>query len=95
MGVWGSFEEVHVIDFEGAIDESLKPTQKLQLIHFSLLNLAMLLEYSDSILLLIHLRAEIGVIIDEVIEEGRDDDVVIGGGVGVGVDAEVDVDGDH
>ena len=55
----------------------------------------MLFQYLDSILLSIDLRAQICVIIDEVIEEGRNGDVVIAGGVGVGVDAEVEVDGNH
>jgi hypothetical protein len=43
----------------------------------------------------LYLCDEIGVVVDEEVEEGCDDDVVGGAGVAVAVDAEVEVDGDH
>ena len=91
----GSFEEVHVIDVESFIDQSLKPAQKLQLIHLPRPHFAVLLEHPNPVLLAVDLRAEVGVVVDEVVEEGSDGDVVIGRRVGVGVNAEVEVDGNH
>jgi hypothetical protein len=90
-----SFEEIHVIDVEGGVHYSLEPAEKLQFIDFSSLDLPVLFQHLNPVLLPLDLRAEVGVIVDEVVEQRRYCDVVVGGGVGVGVDAQVEVDRDH
>lgn len=95
MWSWVSFEQVHVIDVESFIHQSLKPAQKLQLIHLPRPYLAVLLEHPNPVLLAVDLRAEVGVVVDEIVEKRSNGDVVISGRVGVGVNAEVEVDGDH
>ena len=72
-----SFKEVHVIDVESFIHRSLKPAQKLQLIHLARPDLAVLLEHLYPVLLSFHLSAEISVVVDEVVEKRCNRNVVI------------------
>jgi hypothetical protein len=90
-----SFEEIHIIYIESRIDSPLQTTQKFQLTDFPRLHLPMLLENLDPVLLPLDLRHQFRVIINEIVEEWRNDDIIIAAGVAVAIDAQVQVDRYH
>ncbi len=57
--------------------------------------LVVLLQYLNSVLLALHLVDQFSVVVDEVVEQRREDDVVVGPRIAVAVNGEVEVYGDH
>lgn len=96
MEVWDkSLEQVHIVNVKSCVDHPLKLRHELCFLNFPRFDFIMLFQHLDTIAFSLHLVDEIRMVLDEIVEQWRHEDIVVGAGVAVAVYAEVKIDGDH